>query len=360
MKTTLISKSDTGGLKGTIVDIPQPTASDLKPTQLLIKVHVSGSNPKDWKLPLFVPAQSNKNTGDDIAGTVTAVGTSVTEFRIGDRVAAFHEMTTPHGSFAEYAIAHEHTTFPIPPSTTFEQAATIPLAAMTAAVGLYTALHLPEPWNHDSEVRARCAGGVAVYGAASAVGAYTIKLLRKSRIHPIIAVAGNGIPFVETLIDRSKGDTIIDYREGGDAIVSGLKAAIPSGQTLRYAYDAVSDHGSYGYLCQVLDTKAGSHLTVVLPGKKFEGIPQGVELSVTMVGSVHAKSNREFGYAWFRLFGMGLKEGWFTPHPHEVVAGGLGGVEEGLSRLKEGKVSAKKMVFRIGETEGLEVGASKI
>lgn len=45
------------------------------------------------------------NTGDDIAGTVEAVGEDVVGFNKGDRVAAFHEMTTSHGAFAEYAIA---------------------------------------------------------------------------------------------------------------------------------------------------------------------------------------------------------------------------------------------------------------
>ncbi|KAJ9660770.1 hypothetical protein H2198_002309 [Neophaeococcomyces mojaviensis] len=360
MKTTLVSKGESGTVQGTVVDVPQPSASSLQPTQLLIKVHVSGSNPKDWKIPCFVPQLNNTNSGDDVGGTVAAVGSKVSEFRVGDRVSAFHEMTTEHGSFAEYAVVWEHTTFHIPETTSFEEAASIPLAAMTAAVGLFTSLGLPEPWNHDVLTRERSKGGVAVYGAASAVGAYVVKLLRKAEIHPIICVAGNGIDFVEGLIDRSKGDTIIDYRKGGDAIVSGLKSAIPSGQTLRYAYDAVSDHGSYGYLCQVLDTKApgGAHLTVVLPGKKFEGIPEGVNLTITMVGSVHKPVNRDFGYAWFRLFGQGLKDGWFTPHPHEVVPGGLGGVGEGLSRLQNGKVSAKKMVFRIADTEG--VTSSKI
>lgn len=45
------------------------------------------------------------NTGDDIAGVVHAVGENVYEFKPGDRVAAFHEMFTPGGSYAEYAIA---------------------------------------------------------------------------------------------------------------------------------------------------------------------------------------------------------------------------------------------------------------
>ena len=233
---------------------------------------------------------------------------------------------------------------------------------MTAAVGLFTQLGLPEPWVRSGLAREDCKGGVAVYGAASAVGAFVVKLLMKADLHPIICVAGNGIEFVEGLMDRGKGDSIVDYRKGEEAIVQGLRDGVTKGKTLKYAYDAVSDHGSYGYLCQVLDTKApgGSHLTTVLPGKKYEGIPEGVKLTGTMVGSVHQPDNHDFGYAWFRLFGQGMKEGWFTAHPHEVVQGGLAGVGEGLSRLQTGKVSAKKMVFRVAETEGVNFSESKI
>ena len=86
--------------------------------------------------PLWIPNLGPFNTGDDIAGYVEKVGAGVTDFKVGDRVGAFHEMMKPHGSFAEYAIAWAKTTFHIPEKTSFEEAATIPLAAMTAAVGL--------------------------------------------------------------------------------------------------------------------------------------------------------------------------------------------------------------------------------
>lgn len=350
MKEAIVSKASSNSLSVSIHDIaiPQPG-----PNQVQIKVVVSGSNPKDWKLPMLAPGQDKKNTGDDIAGYVSAIGPQVTEFKVGDRVAAFHEMRTPSGSFAEYAIAWEATTFHLPEKTSFEEGATVPLAAMTAAVGVYTVLGLPEPWNKSIEDREKCKGGVVVYGAASAVGAFVVKLLVKSDIHPIICVAGRGIDFVEGLIDKSKGDSIVDYRKGEQAIVQGLKAGVAKGETLKYAYDAVSEHGSYGHICQVLDHNGG-RLTTVLPGKKYEGIPEGVKLAITSVGSVHQPSNRDFGYAWFRLFGFGLKEGWFTGHPYTVVKGGLGGVQEGLTALMEGKVSATKMVFRIEDTEGAE------
>jgi NADPH:quinone reductase len=95
------------------VTIPIPT-----PGQVLIKVLFSGSNPKDWKMP---DIGKPHNSGDDIAGIIEAIGENVTEFKKGDRVATFHEMMTPNGSFAEYAIAWAYTTFHLPRNTSFEE-----------------------------------------------------------------------------------------------------------------------------------------------------------------------------------------------------------------------------------------------
>lgn len=98
-----------------IVDSPIPTP---EPDQVVTKVVVSGSNPKDWKRPQMMGTSSNQ--GDDIAGVVHSVGSNVVEFKRGDRVAAFHQMMTPGGSYAEYAVSWDHTTFHIPKKTSFE------------------------------------------------------------------------------------------------------------------------------------------------------------------------------------------------------------------------------------------------
>ncbi|OQV01736.1 Alcohol dehydrogenase GroES-like domain-containing protein [Cladophialophora immunda] len=352
MKSAHVFKKGEDQLDVQIKDIPIPKP---EPDQVLIKVVVSGTNPKDWKYPILVRGITGLNTGDDVAGYVEAIGSNVTEFKVGDRVGAFHEMRKPHGSFAEYAIAWEKTTFHLPKQTSFEEAATIPLAAMTAAVGLYCRLGLPEPWVTVSQARKDAvAGGVVVYGAASAVGAFAVKLLVRSKIHPIICVAGRGIQFVEGLIDKSKGDAVIDYRKGDEHIVEGIRAAVPAGQKLLYAFDAVSEKGSYQNIIKVLDPHG--HISLVLPGKKYEEIPKTVNQTLTTVGSVHGVPDdlSDFGYAWFRLFSLGLKEGWFSGHPYEVVPGGLNGVQTGLENLQHGKASAVKYVYRIAETEGVD------
>lgn len=111
MKEAIVS----AGPKVEIVDSPIPIPG---PDQVVTKVVVSGSNPKDWKRPQLTGTSLNQ--GDDIAGVVHSVGSNVVEFNRGDRVAAFHQMMAPGGSYAEYAVSGDHATFHIPKKTTFE------------------------------------------------------------------------------------------------------------------------------------------------------------------------------------------------------------------------------------------------
>ncbi|KAK3313061.1 chaperonin 10-like protein [Apodospora peruviana] len=350
MKEALVAKD----LTVQIIDSPIPEPND---DQVLIKVVVSGSNPKDWKYPALRGGEPS-NAGDDIAGYVEKVGLKVFEFKPGDRVAAFHEMMTAHGSYAEYAIAWQHTTFHIPQETSFEEAATLPLAAMTAAVGLYQRLGLPEPWSPLTNRNIP----LVIYGASSAVGFYALQFAIRSEIHPIICVAGRAKDYVEPYLDATKGDVVVDYRDGDDTVVQGI---LKAGQNapLLHVFDAVSENGSPANIGRVFASNPKSDevpkVTFVLGGPKECVTPRGeedkVEQSITMVGSVH-KEAKDFGYVFYRYIARGLQEGWFKGHRPEVVPGGLGGVQTALGNLKAGKASAVKYVFRIGETEGVQQG----
>lgn len=112
MKEALVDNNLTVVIRDTDKPVPQSG-------QVLIRVVVSGTNPKDWKIPRWLQAAPS-NPGDDIAGYVEAVGEGVHNFREGDKVAAFHQMRTSGGSYAEYAIAWEHTTFHLPAQTSLE------------------------------------------------------------------------------------------------------------------------------------------------------------------------------------------------------------------------------------------------
>ena len=258
MKEAIVDK-DT---KVTIHNVSLPSPG---PNEILIKVVVSGSNPKDWKYPIWDPKLSGTNTGDDIAGYVHQLGSDVTSFAVGQRVAAFHIMRTPHGSFAEYAIAPAYTTFHLPKNVGFEEGATIPLAAMTGAVGLFVRLGLPEKWQ-TSDNTLKSPGPILIYGAATAVGAYAIQLAGWAGIHPLICIAGKGGDFVKKLngFDESKGDIVLDYRQGDEKLVSSIKSAV-KGEELRYAFDCVSEKGSHTNIINSGLSAKGGKYTGVLP-----------------------------------------------------------------------------------------------
>ena len=138
------------------------------------------------------------------------------------------------------------------------------------------------------------------------------------------------------------------------------------GRKIECAFDAVSEKGSFLNCAEVLDQQTG-RLTLVLP-QRVDGIPEGIEQSNTMAGSLWTEGfdrkgglgklgletgGREFGAALSATVQCWLEDGRLEPHPFEVVEGGLGGLEGALKALREGKVSGKKFVIRIRDTEGL-------
>ncbi|KAI9163098.1 Trans-enoyl reductase fsr4 [Paramyrothecium foliicola] len=341
-----------------IHEVPVPTPG---PKDVLIKVIVAGTNPKDWKVPTFF--KKEQNSGDDIAGVVESVGADVTGFNKGDRVAAFHIMLSPSGAFAEYAIAPAHTVFPLPSSLSFEEAATIPLAAYTAAVALFDRLGLPAPWDPRSRQNDAKKHHLLIYGASTAVGAYGIKLANASNIHPIIAVGSQNSEFIRPYLDESKGDRLLNYKEWAsqDDMVNAVKSAgkeagLEDGRFWN-VFDGVSEEGTFDVLSKAIagaPNGAGQKpkIAVVLPGHDYSAADSSVEISVVNVGHVHEEDEgkRLFGLIWGQAFIRGISEGWFKTHPYEIAEGGLEkGVEVALRGLREGTVRGKKMVIRVSE-----------
>ncbi|EAW14869.1 zinc-binding alcohol dehydrogenase family protein [Aspergillus clavatus NRRL 1] len=340
-----------GPIKATrrVVPIPKPGANEV-----LIKVFATDSNPKDWKASRNHEEGKGINQGDDIAGIVEAVGSAVWEFAPGDRVAAFHRMFQPHGSYAQFAIAQTSTTFRLPSKISFEAAATLPLALMTAALALYQNLSLPLPWNP-----AKTETPVLIYGGASAVGAYAIKLARLSGLSPIITVAGNGIDYVKSL---HAADHIIDYRRG--KVVEEIQDAL-QGRKLHHAFDAVSHNRSYEDIVAVLRALGGGSTDMVdppaddaaNPDRASWQWPEGITFTRTFVasaygaphkyrGAVQAAQDEQFAYAFYRYISHLLAEGRLEPHPFQVQPAGLESVAAGIQSLYDRKVSAKKLVYR--------------
>ncbi|KAH7320670.1 chaperonin 10-like protein [Stachybotrys elegans] len=347
-------------LSVTIHDVPIPAPG---PHEILVKVLVAGTNPKDWKFPEV----SNKahNSGDDLAGIVEAVGEGVCEFRNGDRVAGMHAFPLPHGAFAEYAILRDYMAFHIPENVSFEEAATIPLAYLTAAFGLFHVLGLPPPWH--SSAGDRKVAPLAIYGASTAVGAFAIKLARASSIHPLIAIGSDNSSFTHEYIDAAAKDVFINYRahKSSEDLASAIKQAalesgVPDGR-LPFAFDAVALPQTYK---EVLGAAmagppingARPKLAVTDPFCDANAVDPSVDLATTYCGFGHEGDDahaRNFTAVVFRMATKGLMDGWLKGHPYEVAPGGLSGVRDVLLKSKNGEIKGKKLVLRLSDTPGL-------
>ncbi|GAA5970703.1 hypothetical protein JCM11641_007405 [Rhodosporidiobolus odoratus] len=278
----------------TIKDYPIPTpAAD----EICIKNVSVSSNPKDWKLPHYLAPYSAVE-GNDIAGYVEAVGEGVTKFKKGEKEAAFTKMRTDdkYGAYAEYTMSPVNTAFHLGQNSSFDDAAALPLAYITAAIGLFKRLDLPTP---DEPVKDGHPA-LLIWGGATTVGVYAIQLAKKAGLH-VVAIAGAS-GHVATAYGA---DEVIDYRNKSSAELVEAITSAADGQ-IRYAYDAVSENGTIETISEALDKLGGGKVTYVL----------------TYSDEQLAK----------------------LPKTVETVR---------LRRLEEGEVRGEKLVYRIADTPGL-------
>jgi len=110
--------------------------------EVLIEIHAASLNSRDLRIlranPFFMRLMpgglfrpKNKILGADVAGRVEAIGSNVKQFSPGDEVFGYLPSATGRGTFAEYVCANENAIALKPVNLTFEQAAAVPLAALT-------------------------------------------------------------------------------------------------------------------------------------------------------------------------------------------------------------------------------------
>ncbi|MDX6392304.1 MAG: hypothetical protein QOJ73_3367 [Streptosporangiaceae bacterium] len=148
--------------------IPRPAIGG---TEVLLRVHAAGLDRGTWHLMAGRPyllrmvvglrGPRNPVPGLDVAGTVVAAGPEVTRFSVGDEVFGFSR-----GSFAEYAAARESKLAAKPANASFEQAAAVPVSAVTALLALTDAGHVTSGQK------------VLITGASGGVGSYAVQLAR--------------------------------------------------------------------------------------------------------------------------------------------------------------------------------------
>src|SRR5438445_2000842 len=151
-------------------EVPKP---EVEHDKVLVRVRAASPNPWDWHFMRGLPyiarlagaglrKPNNSVLGSDMAGEVEAVGNEVTRFRPGDEVFGFVRA----GGFAEYVSAPEELLALKPANLSFQQAATVPLAALTALQGL----------RDVGEIQS--GQKVLIVGASGGVGTFAVQIAK--------------------------------------------------------------------------------------------------------------------------------------------------------------------------------------
>jgi NADPH:quinone reductase len=350
MKNLIVFYDKDVNLDTKLEEIPKPTIQD---HEVLVKVHSASLNPKDWKHPHPTYFNITVNQGDDVAGTISAIGSSVRNFRPGDRVAGFHVMDTERGAYAEYCVCPEWTVFHLPHTMAFEEGCTIPLAAYTAAVGLFRNLGLPMPFERSDSEAGLEKVPLVINAAGGAVGAFAVKLAKlNSRISPIIGVASAGKS--ADYASRIGCDFVVD-RRSPDVAGEILKAL--GGKKMKHVFDAANSMESVKYILPIM-AESGARYTMTAGGETLDAQIAALKganvwYERIWVGSIHedkVPGSKIFGAVISRVFEWELADGRLKGHPYTVVGGGLQGVKDALIQLRDRKSGNEKFVARIADT----------
>jgi NADPH:quinone reductase-like Zn-dependent oxidoreductase len=178
-------------------ELEQP---QIQPDQLLVRVYASSVNPIDWKtrkgmLSLLTGNKFPMILGFDVAGEVVAVGSQVTRFQVGDAI--YGSTKFPGGAYAEFAAIPENLAALKPTNLSYEEAATVPLAAMTALQSLRDLGHiLPRQ-------------KVLINGAAGGVGIFAVQITKALDAEVTGVCSTRNLEFVKSL----GADRVIDYTQ---------------------------------------------------------------------------------------------------------------------------------------------------
>jgi len=193
------------------------------PDSVLVKVRAAAVNPVDWKaregyLQGALEAVFPVIPGWDVSGVVVQPGMAVDEFAVGDEVIGYvREDFLSRGTFAEYVAAPVRTLARKPLSLSFEEAAGLPLAGLTA----YQVLH--------RTLKIREGDTVLVHAAAGGVGSLAVQLARHSGCRVIGTASAHNHEHV-----RSLGAEPVEY---GDGLADRLRELAPGG--IDAAFDTV-------------------------------------------------------------------------------------------------------------------------
>jgi len=197
MKVAVLNNYDKNGTKLEVREMALPSPED---HEVLVKVCTAAVNPLDnmiirGEVKLVVPYKLPLVLGNELAGVVEKVGSSVTKFKAGDRVYGRMPLNKI-GAFAEYAAVAENALAIIPDYLSFDEAATVPLTALTAM----QAFEIMKPKSGET---------IFISGGTGSLGAMAIPIAKSLGL----TVYTNGSADNEERVKELGADRFIDYKK---------------------------------------------------------------------------------------------------------------------------------------------------
>ena len=228
MKAALIDRY------GDVVKVRDIAIPVMGPMDLLVRVHAASVNPldvktRDGKVKVLLKYRFPLVLGNDLSGVVSDAGAQVTRFRKGDAVYARLDKDRI-GAFAEFAVVREDVAALKPTNATFEEAASLPLVALTAWQALV------EIGKLGADQR------VLIHAGSGGVGSVAIQLARHLGATVFTTVGRRNVE----LVKRLGADVAIDYRgERFEDVASDCDVVLDSagGDTLVRSFECVKPGG---------------------------------------------------------------------------------------------------------------------
>ncbi len=236
-------------------DVEKP---QIKSDQMLVKVHATSVNPIDWKIrsgmiQLLTGYNFPLILGFDVAGVVEEVGNSVTNFQVGDSIYAYLD-SLPGGAYAEYAAVSERAACLLPNTMSYEQAAAVPLAALTALQALRDSGEI-QPGQQ-----------VLINGASGGVGSFAVQIAKALETEVTAVCSTKNVELVETL----GADYVIDYTQKDftqDTKQYDIIFDAVAKESFSRCQNILKPNGIYVTTLPALDTLVQGLLTFLVPGK---------------------------------------------------------------------------------------------
>ncbi|MBD2627970.1 NAD(P)-dependent alcohol dehydrogenase [Trichormus variabilis] len=238
-------------------EVEQPK---IKPEQLLVKVYASSVNPIDWKIRKGMLSLLTGNNfpmilGFDVAGEVVEVGSQVTRFQVGDAI--YGSTSLPGGAYAEFAAIPENFAAPKPTNMSYEEAATVPLAALTALQSLQNLGDI------------KSGQKVLINGASGGVGVFAVQIAKALGAEVTGVCSTRNLDLVKSL----NADLVIDYTQQdfteGNVQYDIIFDAVAKGE-FSNCRKVLKPNGVYISTLPNPEVIVQSFLTMFLPGQKVK------------------------------------------------------------------------------------------